>query len=64
MKRSQLGIILSLFAVFGSGIVVGAFGYHSYTAKTVSATVRPPKRNPRSGEKVHRRVAHSAKPGR
>lgn len=42
MKRSQLGIILSLFAVFGSGIVVGAFGYHSYTAKTVSATVRPP----------------------
>jgi Tfp pilus assembly protein PilN len=42
VKRSQLGIILSLFAVFGSGIVVGAFGYHSYTAKTVNATVRPP----------------------
>lgn len=42
MKHSQLGIILSLFAVFGSGIVVGAFGYHSYTAKTVSATARPP----------------------
>jgi hypothetical protein len=42
VKRSQLGIILSLFAVFGSGIVVGAFGYHSYTAKTVSATTGPP----------------------
>ena len=42
VKRSQLGIILSLFAVFGSGIVVGAFGYHSYTTKTVSATAQPP----------------------
>jgi hypothetical protein len=42
VKRSQLGIVLSLFAVFGSGIVVGAFGYHSYTTKTVSATGQPP----------------------
>jgi hypothetical protein len=41
VKRPQLGIILSLFAVFGSGIVVGAFGYHSYSTKTVSATARP-----------------------
>lgn len=31
-----------MFAVFGSGIVVGAFGYHSYTAKTVIATVNAP----------------------
>ena len=44
MKRSQLSIVLSLFAVFGSGIVVGAFGYHSYTTKTVSATVQAPAR--------------------
>jgi hypothetical protein len=42
VKRSQLGVILSLFAVFGSGIVVGAFGYHSYTTKTVSAIAQPP----------------------
>ena len=42
MKRSQLSIILSMFAVFGSGIVVGAYGYHSYTAKTVSATAKAP----------------------
>ena len=58
MKRSQLGVILSLFAVFGSGIVVGAFGYHSYTTKTVSATAAP--RQTRGvAKKVHRRVAHS-----
>lgn len=37
MKRSQLNIILSMFAVFGSGIVVGAYGYHSYTTKIVIA---------------------------
>ena len=35
-----------MFAVFGSGIVVGAYGYHSYTAKTVSATAKRPKRDP------------------
>lgn len=40
MKRSHLSIILSLFAVFGSGIVVGAIGYHSYSSKTVTATVK------------------------
>ena len=42
MKRSQMSVILSLFAVFGSGIAVGAFAYHSYTTKTVSATVNAP----------------------
>jgi hypothetical protein len=31
-----------MFAVFCSGIAVGAYGYHSYTAKTVSATGKPP----------------------
>jgi hypothetical protein len=47
VKRSQLSIALSLFAVFGSGIVVGAYGYHSYTTKTVAATVKAPgKRDP------------------
>ena len=47
MKRSQASVILSMFAVFGSGIVVGAYGYHSYTTKTVIATVKaPPKRDP------------------
>jgi hypothetical protein len=39
VKRSQINIILSLLAVFGSGIAVGAFAYHSYTTNTVSATV-------------------------
>ena len=47
MKRSHINIILSLLAVFGSGIAVGAFAYHSYTAKTVSARVDGPvKRDP------------------
>jgi hypothetical protein len=31
-----------MFAVFCSGIAVGAYGYHSYTAKTVAATGKPP----------------------
>jgi hypothetical protein len=38
VKRSQLSIVLSMLAVFGSGIVVGAYAYHSYTVKTVKAT--------------------------
>jgi len=42
VKRSQLSVILSMFAVFCSGIAVGAYGYHSYTAKTVAATGKPP----------------------
>ena len=47
MKRSQINIILSLLAVFGSGIAVGAFAYHSYATKTVSARVEGPvKRDP------------------
>jgi hypothetical protein len=47
VKRSHINIILSLLAVFGSGIAVGAFAYHSYTAKTVSARVDGPvKRDP------------------
>jgi uncharacterized protein YlxW (UPF0749 family) len=47
VKRSQISMLLSMFAIFGSGIVVGAFGYHSYTTKTVTATAAvPPKRDP------------------
>jgi DNA anti-recombination protein RmuC len=47
VKRSQVSVLLSMFAIFGSGIVVGAFGYHSYTANTVSATaVVPVKKDP------------------
>ena len=47
MKRSHINVILSLLAVFGSGIAVGAFAYHSYTTKTVSARVDGPvKRDP------------------
>ena len=42
MKRSQLSVILSMFAVFCSGIAVGAYGYHSYSAKTVVATGKRP----------------------
>src|SRR4051812_25324084 len=38
VKRSSTGVLLSMLAVFGSGIGVGALGYHSYSVKTVSAT--------------------------
>lgn len=31
-------MLMSLFAVFASGVGVGALGYHSYTVKTVAAT--------------------------
>ncbi|HYI95956.1 MAG TPA: hypothetical protein VEX68_20610 [Bryobacteraceae bacterium] len=44
MKRSHINVILSLLAVFGSGIAVGAFAYHSYSTKTVSARVDGPVR--------------------
>ena len=44
MRGSQLSVVLSMFAVFGSGIVVGAYAYHSYTVKTVKATVEAPAR--------------------
>ena len=44
MRRSQLSIVLSMFAVFGSGIAVGAYAYHSYTVKTVKATAESPAR--------------------
>jgi hypothetical protein len=33
-----------MFAVFGSGILVGAYAYHSYSVKTVKATVESPAR--------------------
>jgi hypothetical protein len=47
VKRSHINVILSLLAVFGSGIAVGAFAYHSYSTKTVSARVDGPvKRDP------------------
>ncbi|MBD0326722.1 MAG: hypothetical protein ICV68_09835 [Pyrinomonadaceae bacterium] len=39
-----MSIVLSMFAVFGSGILVGAYAYHSYSVKTVSATVESPAR--------------------
>jgi hypothetical protein len=55
VKRSQLGMLLSMFAVFASGICVGAFGYHSYTVKTVAATTgtQPPKRTPEEWRKIY-----------
>ncbi|HYP12619.1 MAG TPA: hypothetical protein VEQ63_01740 [Bryobacteraceae bacterium] len=37
MKRSTLAIAAYLMLVFGSGIVVGAFGHRLYTAREVSA---------------------------
>jgi hypothetical protein len=48
VKRSYWGVVLSLVAVFASGIGVGALGYHSYTVKTVAATTlnQPPKLTP------------------
>jgi hypothetical protein len=33
-----------MFAVFGSGIAVGAYAYHSYSVKTVKATADGPGR--------------------
>ena len=48
MKRSLVGMLLSMFAVFASGIGVGALGYHAYTVKTVTATTgsQQPRRSP------------------
>lgn len=46
MKGTQASIVLSLLAVFGSGIVVGAIGYHSYTTKSVGAVNKVPPRDP------------------
>ena len=55
MKRSQLGMFLSMLAVFASGIGVGALGYHSYTVKTVAATTgsQQPKRTPEEWRKAY-----------
>lgn len=44
MKRSTVGIALYLMLVFGSGIVVGAFGLKLYTAKEVNAAKVQPQR--------------------
>jgi hypothetical protein len=41
MNRTQSSLALALVLVFASGIAVGGFGYHLYTAKTVTATSGP-----------------------
>jgi hypothetical protein len=48
-------MLLSMFAVFASGICVGAFGYHSYTVKTVVATTgtQQPKRSPDEWRRIY-----------
>jgi len=55
VKRSYWGMVLSMIAVFASGIGVGALGYHSYTVKTVSATtgIQPVKRNPEEFRRMY-----------
>lgn len=55
MKRSHTGMLLSMFAVFASGIGVGALGYHSYTIKTVVATTgaQQPQRTPDQWRKAY-----------
>jgi len=55
VKRSSTGVLLSMLAVFGSGIGVGALGYHSYSVKTVSATTatQQPKRSPEEWRKAY-----------
>lgn len=40
MKRSSLTIALYVLLVFVGGVVVGGFGHHLYTVKTVSATTK------------------------
>ena len=39
MKRSHLGVALSLLVVFCSGAVVGAFGHRLYAVRSVTADV-------------------------
>jgi len=41
MRRSGVAVALYLLLVFGSGALVGAFGYWLYVSKTVSAKSRP-----------------------
>lgn len=55
MKRSNASLLLSMFAVFASGIGVGAFGYHSYTVTSVAATTgaQQPKRTPEQWRKIY-----------
>jgi hypothetical protein len=55
VKRSYTGMLLSMLAVFASGIGVGALGYHSYTVKTVAATTttQPPRRSPEEWRKAY-----------
>ncbi len=48
MKRSQLSVILSMFAVFCSGIAVGAYGITLIVRKRLRRLVSRPSR-PRSG---------------
>jgi len=50
MSKSKLSALLSLFLVFASGTVLGAFAYRLYSATPVLTTGNaggpPPKRNP------------------
>ena len=46
MRRSNFFIAFYLVLIFVSGVVVGAFATHLYTANTVSAKAPPPKMTP------------------
>jgi hypothetical protein len=48
-------MLLSMFAVFASGIGVGALGYHAYSVKTVAATTggQEPRRSPEEWRKFY-----------
>jgi hypothetical protein len=41
MKKSNWSVAIYLFLVFASGVLVGGFGHRLYSAKSVTATVRP-----------------------
>ena len=62
MRRSNLLIAFYLVLIFASGIVVGAFATHLYTAKTVSANP-PPRLTPEEYRREYtQRDAESLKP--
>jgi uncharacterized membrane protein len=55
MKKSSLTVALSMFAVFLSGALVGAFGHRLYTVRSVNAELKPSKPTP---EDWRRREVH------
>ena len=53
MTKSKLSVFVSLFLVFFSGAVLGAFAYRLYSVNTIVATV-PPRKGPGGPEEFLR----------